>query len=603
MSIETYKKNIKHFENELKIAQKKSKIIAYSRAVVFATGIVLGILLKDISSLIMATAIAVSAIVFLFLVRKNFVLSIKIKFQKTYLKINKDELTALEGNFSNFHNGNEFKDPSHSFSYDLDVFGNSSIFQYLNRSCTVSGKINLADNLKNIQKNKDIILSRQEAVNELSNKIDFRQKFAATGIVHSSKNEAKNSISDLSKENVSNWTKENLCFAQNKLFKLFTVVFTLITVVLIILSIFGVFPSFYFIVAGIIQLTITGAFLKNINKEHAKLTDNIKQIIKLKELISVIENEKFESKYLTKLKNKLTINDKTAGEELTKLNSVLKAFDFRLNFLFAFLANMFLMWDLQIVFQLEKFKKKLSNIIEPWFETVGEFDSLSCFANFAYNNPNFTFPEVSKSDFKLEALSSGHPLIPASLRITNDYSILNLNEINIITGANMAGKSTFLRTVGINLILASAGSKVCAEKYIFSPIDIYTSIRNDDSLEKNESYFYAELMRIKNMIDRLKSGEKLFIILDEILRGTNSKDKHTGSRKLIEKLINYNISGLVATHDIQLGNLIEEYPENIKNKRFEVEIQNNKLHFDYKLKNGISQNLNATFLLKKYDII
>ncbi len=191
----------------------------------------------------------------------------------------------------------------------------------------------------------------------------------------------------------------------------------------------------------------------------------------------------------------------------------------------------------------------------------------------------------------------------ASSRVVNNYDIKDLKKITILTGANMAGKSTFLRTVGVNLILASAGTKVCAEEFIYSPIDIYTSVRTNDSLHKNESYFYAELMRLKKMIDRLKNGEALFIILDEMLKGTNSKDKHSGSKGLIEQLLKYNVSGIAATHDIQLGELINKYPNNIKNKRFEVGIENEKLIFDYKLQDGISKNLNATFLMKKYGII
>jgi DNA mismatch repair ATPase MutS len=166
----------------------------------------------------------------------------------------------------------------------------------------------------------------------------------------------------------------------------------------------------------------------------------------------------------------------------------------------------------------------------------------------------------------------------------------------------MAGKSTFLRTVGVNMILALCGSSVCANKFKISPIELHTSIRTSDSVQKNESYFYAELKRLKVIIDRMKNGEKLFVIIDEMLRGTNSKDKHYGSQALIEQLIRLNGSGLLATHDIALGELAEKYPDNVRNFRFEVEIKNNELVFDYKLKNGISQNLNATFLMKKMGI-
>ncbi len=203
----------------------------------------------------------------------------------------------------------------------------------------------------------------------------------------------------------------------------------------------------------------------------------------------------------------------------------------------------------------------------------------------------------------MEIINGSHPLLASKDRISNDFKINDLGKVVIVTGANMAGKSTFLRSLGTNIILACSGAKVCAEKFIFSPINIHTSIRANDSLQKNESYFYAELMRLKKIIDRLKSGEKLFIILDEMLRGTNSKDKHSGSQGLIEQLLKYNVVGIVATHDVKLGELTKKYPEKISNKRFEVKITGEKLSFDYKLMDGVSQNLNATFLMKKYRII
>jgi DNA mismatch repair ATPase MutS len=175
-------------------------------------------------------------------------------------------------------------------------------------------------------------------------------------------------------------------------------------------------------------------------------------------------------------------------------------------------------------------------------------------------------------------------------------------QFRIITGANMAGKSTYLRTVGINLVLAMTGSPVLANSFVFSPVDVFTGIKTSDSLQAGESYFFAELKRLKEIIVQLEKGKTLFVILDEILRGTNSADKQKGSKALIRQLIQMKASGLIATHDLALGELADFFPENIKNQRFEVEIENNELKFDYLLKEGISQNLNATSLMKKMGI-
>ena len=231
-----------------------------------------------------------------------------------------------------------------------------------------------------------------------------------------------------------------------------------------------------------------------------------------------------------------------------------------------------------------------------------EFDFLTSFGTFSFNHTEYTFPEIKEGEFYLEMEQAGHPLINAQTRVDNDIIINGHKQLLVITGANMAGKSTFLRTVGVNMILAMAGSVVCAEKLIISPMQLHTSVRTSDSVQKSESYFFAELKRLKSIIDRMQSGENLFVIIDEMLRGTNSKDKHHGSEALIEQFIRLSGSGLIATHYIALGSLADKYPDNVKNYRFEVEIENNELEFDYKLKTGISQNLNATFLMKKMGI-
>ena len=203
----------------------------------------------------------------------------------------------------------------------------------------------------------------------------------------------------------------------------------------------------------------------------------------------------------------------------------------------------------------------------------------------------------------MDAKLLGHPLIDPETRVDNDMNLGKPGEFLIITGANMAGKSTFLRTVGVNLILAMNGAPVCAKSYEFVPIPLMTSVRATDSLEDHESYFYAELKRLKMLIDKLKEGKPIFIIVDEMLRGTNSRDKQVGSRKFIEQLIQLKGTGMIATHDLSLGTLADDYPKYARNKRFEVDITDNQLTFDYTLRDGISQNLNATFLMQQMGIM
>jgi DNA mismatch repair ATPase MutS len=259
------------------------------------------------------------------------------------------------------------------------------------------------------------------------------------------------------------------------------------------------------------------------------------------------------------------------------------------------------LWDIMQVLRLEHWKKANKAEVETWFSVLFLFDELNSFAGFAFNHPQAVFPVFSKQ-FEIKAIDVKHPFIASEKCVGNDISIANWGQFNIVTGANMAGKSTYLRTVGINLIMAMTGMPVLAKSFAFQPVDVFTGIKTSDSLQDGESYFFAELKRLKALIDLLEEGKQVFIILDEILRGTNSADKQKGSLGLIRQFIRLGASGFIATHDLALGELVKSYPENIRNKRFEVEIENNELVFDYKLKDGISQNLNATFLMKKMGI-
>jgi len=253
------------------------------------------------------------------------------------------------------------------------------------------------------------------------------------------------------------------------------------------------------------------------------------------------------------------------------------------------------------LFKLKEWLSSNSEEIKNWFEAVYEMETVSSLGNFHFNNPTNNFPEMDK-DIVLSAENLAHPLLNNKTRVVNNFELDNLQKFTIITGANMAGKSTFLRAIGVNLILAMSGASVSATKFSFTPLPLFSSMRTADSLSENESYFYSELKRLQLIVNKLKSGEKLFIILDEILKGTNSKDKAEGSKKFVQQLINYKTAGIIATHDLSLCSLKNDFPSQIENSYFDVEIENDNLIFDYKLKPGICSNMNAQFLMKKMGI-
>lgn len=251
---------------------------------------------------------------------------------------------------------------------------------------------------------------------------------------------------------------------------------------------------------------------------------------------------------------------------------------------------------------MEKWKKHNGQNAIQWFDVLANFEALNSLATLCFNHPKWCFPLIHDKHFFIEGRRTGHPLIPRSKRIVNDISINKGGELMLITGSNMAGKSTYLRSVGVNIVLSMAGAPVCADHFVLSPVQLISSMRIADNLEESTSTFYAELKKLKTIIDKVNNSEKVFILLDEILRGTNSFDRHTGSIALIKQLIKHNAAGIIATHDVELAKMQEAYPDNILNYHFDVQVNNEELYFDYLLKPGICTSMNASILMKKIGI-
>jgi len=614
--INLYNSRLNTYNNQLKKLLSKNRVVSAIRLILFLSTFAISIFIGRFGIYPVMSTIFLALIPFLVLVKINVGYGKKIKHLKALIEINKNEIEALKGNISVFRNGKEYVNYEHCFSYDLDIFGEGSIYQSLNRSCTKGGADVLANSLKDPLQEKNKILLKQQAIKELSGQIDLRQNFQATGnTVLESDEEQTSSSAWFSKNNsvfkndrsfheeIINWINTPFNFITIKLLPYLLILLPLATLVLFAFTVLGKFPFMGFVVWALSMLAYVGYYIKKIAVIHNRIGKKVDILDKYGKLLYHIEKEQYKSEYLLGLVKNTEVNKLTASMELNKLKNLVKALDNRANILFAFFANAFILWDLQVVFKIEKWREKNQKNMAKWFDTIYKFDAISSMSTFAFNKPEFISPEIKEGDFTLEIKQAGHPLLDEKVRIDNDFTMDGHGQISIITGANMAGKSTFLRTIGVNLVLAMSGNMVCAKEFALSPIPIHTSVRTNDSLQKSESYFFAELKRLKSIIDRLENGEKLFVIVDEMLRGTNSKDKHLGSEALTKQMIKLGASGLIATHDIALGELAQIYPNNVKNQRFEVEIEDNKLVFDYLLKTGISQNLNAVFLMKKMGII
>ncbi len=507
-------------------------------------------------------------------------------------KLVEDEQLALNHSFLHFYNGKEFLDTEHFFSYDLDLFGEGSLFQFINRTSTVCGRLKLADWFVNPSKSKVDIEKKQDAVRELAQSPEWRLLFRAKGNLFQ-ETEALN-------HEINSWSQLELDLNRPQLVKWLIRILPLLTIISIIPAVLGISNAFLTLFV-FIQFILMYFFWKRINQYFSFFGRKSELLAKYMQLLQFVEEGEFCSEYLLALQQK--IRKPSAGKLFSRLKSLVKELEYRQNILVGVVLNGLFLWDIRCVYKLWEWHKKHRQQLAEWLNVVAETDALISLGNYANNHHEYVYPEIIKDGFLFETKELGHPLLKFDKRVCNNLEIRGWSKVMVVTGANMAGKSTFLRTVGVNLILARLGVPVCAAKMKVTPIDIYTNMRTSDSLLKDESYFFAELKRIKVVLDRLQNGEHIFVILDEMLKGTNSVDKLSGSKALIRRLMEFESVSLIATHDLKLSELENEFPQQIFNKCFEIRIENEELIFDYKLSDGVTKTMNATFLMKKMGII
>lgn len=514
---------------------------------------------------------------------------------ETQAHIIQEELQALSGDYSSFEDGKEYVNPEHPYSFDLDIFGRRSLFQSINRTCTFFGKVRLAEWLQNHLHEKTSIEKRQEMIREISEHTLFREQFRVAGLVHHGQS------SDA--EKIQAWSQSPAQYLHAGWVKAFIWGVPVINSLLLITSLAG-WTSFSWLgLSFSIFLVLSFGIIKRATYIQETYGKQLKSLNGYARLIALAKAENWKSAGMQELMERFNLNDQSPIQALQQLSKELDRLDLRNNqFLYVLLEGS-IFFQLQEIVRIERWKARYGQHISKWLETVGELDALCSLGTFAYNHPQYTYPELTEKPFCFLATQMGHPLMPASQCVKNDATIPSRPFFLIITGANMAGKSTYLRTIGVNYLLACIGAPVCCERLKLYPNQLITSLRTSDSLSDNESYFFAELKRLKRIIGLLNQGQQLFIILDEILKGTNSMDKQKGSFDLIRQFMQLKANGIIATHDLLLGSLIKQFPEEIRNYCFEADIKENELTFSYKLREGVAQNMNACFLMKKMGII
>lgn len=486
--------------------------------------------------------------------------------------------------------GKEFMDENHPYAADLDIFGQGSLFQWINTTITFSGRKELAQRLTGPPRSPAEIREVQAAVTELAARLTWRQRYLAEAMASGG--------ASLNPDDLLAWAGSQNPFYRKAWVKPLFRVLPALTIILLIVYFSPLKLSFFWPLAG---LVIQGVILTISGKPRSKVLNTVyryeSSIRAYYEMLKRFENASFSSGLLVNMKKSLRNKQNLAAfRQIDRLAKIVDAISNRNNAMFA-VINILTLWDYQCMIALEEWKQKSGRFLGSWLKALGEMEALSSLAVIRHENPTWVVPQIVKGKPGLSARGMGHPLLTKQ-RVYNDMEVGHPAGVLLITGSNMSGKSTLLRTAGINLVLAYAGAPVCAEVFACSIMQVYTCMRVSDNLEKNISSFYAELLRIKQIVQASKEPGQFFFLLDEIFKGTNSADRHVGAKVVVQQFSKQGALGMVSTHDLDLGVLEKESGGKIKNFHFSETYRNGEIHFDYKLRRGLSNTRNALYLIK-----
>ena len=591
---EFFNSRIDSCQSKIELLDKKHRTLSLLRIVLFISlSILIVYAANDRNSVLLAASILAFIVGFGVLIRTHN----RIKFERQNTKfrrqLNQEEIQRLEGDFANIYSGEKYDDKSHFYTSDLDIFGSSSIYQLLVRS-RISPSRNLAAQWLKNHADPEEITKRQEAVAELIPRNDWREQFTSLGMHIPSDDDVDQSISNEFHE----WIAKPLEKFARPVWSVISILMTSLGIAASLGILFFSLPYQLIFIPMLINfylLRVTFQPLLDATNGFNTISNQLKFY---ERLIQLVEEQDFKSEKAKHLQQRLVSENVTASATIKSLKSVLQQLLNRGN-QFYFVFNVVFLLDLFWLLRVEKWKRIYGSHLQDWFDVIHEMDVLIDMASLSFANPDFVVPRIEESKLSLDAKSLGHPMIDRQQRVSNDFSISDQGKIGLITGSNMSGKSTFQRTVGISLVMAQMGLPVCATEYTFSTCRVFTSMRTQDNLEEHISSFYAELSRLKLLLDSFGS-DPIFFLLDEILKGTNSEDRHTGSVALIDQLSSKNGMGLVSTHDLSLS---EIDIKNVQNYSFNSTIVNDEIIFDYKLTHGPCKSFNASKMMENMGII
>jgi DNA mismatch repair ATPase MutS len=559
-------------------------------ALIFA-GIWAGVVLDTFTVIAISTAALV--LIFAWLVARQSRFERERDYFNDLVKINLNEIDSIENYGNLYHNGSRYADEKHYYVSDLDIFGHASLFQLTNRTATTPGNDKLAGWLS-APADKATIISRQQAVKELSAKNSWKLELQTLRLF--ARDADVNQLSKLLK-----YLDLPLNLPGEKWLKKYSIIAPYLMIAVIILASFFPIIKPFAIVLGLVHLGLVmdkAAYIKKADLIAGKIGDTLGRYAKA---FKKVEDEQWQSAYNIRLSEQLKEGQTSA--QINELAELINKLNYHLNIIVGVLLNVIFIWDIRQIIAIEEWKRNNRQNLEASIEVLAEFEALLSLAGLHINNPEWAIPQIASGEgYTLSAKNIAHPLIAAAKRIENSYKLNDAFKVDIITGSNMAGKSTFLRTMGINTVLALCGAPVCADEMSVSVITIISYMRIKDSLNESTSTFKAELDRLQMLLTAVKTEPKVFFLIDEMLRGTNSVDKYLGSKAVIEQLISKKAVGMVATHDLQIARLETKYPDYVRNFYFDIQVLNGEMLFDYKLKHGECKTFNASLLLKQIGI-
>lgn len=534
---------------------------------------------------------------FLALVKYHTRLFAHYSYDEIRLSVCRGDLAHLSEDYSGQRDGKEYVNTGHDYAHDIDLYGQNSLFQMINRTCSDVGSHRLADLLGKPLTEAKAIRERQQLLQKMTTNGEFLTRFrvemltAAAEDYRTNGNKGDETLLLLDNPGWDAWATQPDSFAGKWIYRLLIPLSACINLLVWGAVIGGMASYSQALLVTVMFATVASIFTTHITRKQQEFSYRLRTLSLIAPAIGLVEQISV-----------FNLTDASASSAIRRLHKLMDVLDRRNNVLLLFLLNGLFFWEIYQMIRLEEWKRTYATHIPSWMDALAQADAYTSMTLFARHHPDYTWPEVKDTRFIYQATSLSHPLMKRGTCVANPIEIIGNPFFLVITGANMAGKSTYLRTISVNYLLACVGLPVCGEGMTFTPARLLTSLRTADSLSNGESYFFAELKRMKLIIDSLKAGERLFIVLDEILRGTNSVDKQKGSLALLKQLIHLQANGIIATHDLLLGTLADHYPTHVRNHCFEADIQNNQLTFPYRLRPGIAQNMNACFLMQQMGI-